>query len=371
MDFQIVADGWGYTPDYHDWAVGLERDSVGNYYATLPCQQDDRSPAAAHWRGHALRLVPKESSDKSERKFRVESIAAGLRFPMGLALNREGDLFTSDNQGNYTPFNELNHIREGKRYGFINKLENKNGFSPPFESPAINIPHPWMRSVNGICFLDTPVTAKSPPGSQSKLFGPFEGHLLGCEMNGRCLVRMSLQKVNGQYQGAVYPFSFPNGTSVSNFEGPIVCKVAPNGSIYVGNLHDSGWGGGNNTGSIVRLTPTGEWPLGIAEVQATPDGLNILLTSNADHHLASDKKNYSIRSYIRTPTPAYGGEDQKEKIEQIESLDYDDSLKIVRIKLGELREGAVYEINVGNIGPLNVSIFPNQAYYTMRSIPTL
>ena len=184
------------------------------------------------------------------------------------------------------------------------------------------------------------------------------------------MVRMSLQKVNGQYQGAVYPFSFPNGTSVSNFEGPIVCKVAPNGSIYVGNLHDSGWGGGNNTGSIVRLTPTGEWPLGIAEVQATPEGLNIMLTANADVNLASDKKNYSIRSYIRTPTPAYGGEDQKEKIEQIESLVYDDPLKTVRVKLGELREGAVYEINVGNIGPLHVSIFPNQAHYTMRSVPT-
>ena len=333
MDFQFVADGWGYTPDYHDWAVGLERDAAGNYYATLPCQQDDRSPAAAHWRGHALRLVPKEISDASERKYQVESIAAGLRFPMGLALNREGDLFTSDNQGNYTPFNELNHIREGKRFGFINKLENKNGFSPPFESPAINIPHPWMRSVNGICFLDTPATAKSLPGSQEKLFGPFEGHLLGCEMNGRCMVRMSLQKVNGQYQGAVYSFSLPNGTSV-------------------------------------RLTPTGEWPLGIAEVQATPEGLNIMLTANADVNLASDKKNYSIRSYIRTPTPAYGGEDQKEKIEQIESLVYDDPLKTVRVKLGELREGAVYEINVGNIGPLHVSIFPNQAHYTMRSVPT-
>ncbi len=367
MDFQVVADGWGYTPDYHDWAVGLERDAAGNYYATLPCQQDDRSPAAAHLRGHALRLVPKESSDSTGRKYRVESIAAGLRFPMGLALSREGDLFTSDNQGNYTPFNELNHIREGKRYGFINKLENKNGFSPPFESPAINIPHPWMRSVNGICFLDTPSTAKN----EDRLFGPFEGHLLGCEMNGRCLVRMSLQKVNGQYQGAVYPFSLPIGSSVSNFEGPIVCKVAPNGSIYVGNLHDSGWGGGNNTGSIVRLNPTGEWPLGIAEVQATPDGLNILLTSHADATLASDIKNYSIRSYIRTPTPAYGGEDQKEKIEQIESLAYDDSLKTIRIKLGELREGAVYEINVGNIGPLNVAIFPNQAHYTMRSVPKL
>lgn len=362
-DWQVVADGWGYTQDYHDWAVGLERDKQGNYFITLPCQQDDRSPEAAYLRGHALRLV-KQASPLNDRLYSVESIAAGLRFPMGIALSSSGELFTSDNQGNYTPFNELNHLRSGKRYGFINKLENKDGFAPPFESPAINIPHPWMRSVNGICFLETPSGL-----STRQLFGPFEGHLLGCEMNGRCLVRMSLQWIDGQYQGAVYPFSLPLSSSRENFEGPIVCEVAPSGDIYIGNLRDSGWGGGNNTGSIVRLKPDGTWPLGIAEVRATKIGLEVYFTQSIDINLANQKQNYTVRSYTRTPTPAYGGDDQEEQFETIDSIEVDDSGLRVLLKLDKLRAGVVYEINLSAIGPDASALFPSQAHYTMRAIP--
>jgi hypothetical protein len=362
-DWHVLADGWGYTQDYHDWAVGLERDKEGSYFMTLPCQQDDRSSAAAHLRGHALKLVRQEGP-QGERAYAVESIAAGLRFPMGLAMNAVGDLFCSDNQGNYTPFNELNHLRSGKRYGFINKLENKNGFAPPFESPAINIPHPWMRSVNGICFLESPASAAS-----KDLFGPFEGQLIGCEMNGRCLVRMSLQMVDGQYQGAVYPFSLPVTASRENFEGPIVCKVAPSGDVYVGNLRDSGWGGGNNSGSIVRLRSDGTWPLGIAEVHAIAAGLEVHFTQPVDRELASRKESYAIRSYLRTPTPAYGGDDQQEETESIQSVEVDESQRRVILKLGELRQGAVYELNISAIGVDARALFPSQAHYTMRALP--
>ncbi len=149
---EIVASGWGYTADYHDWAIGLPRDAGGNYYVALPCQQDDRSPEEAHLRGAALKLVPREPSPEQPRRYELQPLSAGLRFPMGLALDRGRDLFATDNQGNYTPFNELNHLVAGARYGFLNKLEAKAGLKPPFEEPAVNIPHPWTRSVNGICF---------------------------------------------------------------------------------------------------------------------------------------------------------------------------------------------------------------------------
>lgn len=369
-DFEVIADGWGYTQDYHDWAVGLEKDAAGSYYITLPCQQDERSDAAAHLRGHALKLIPivdfqDARTSEAKRRYRVESLAAGLRFPMGIAMNSQEELFTSDNQGNYTPFNEINHIRPGKRYGFINKLENKDGFSPPFESPAVNIPHPWMRSVNGICFLEDP---HRKPTSES-MYGPFEGHLLGCEMNGRCLVRISLQSVAGQYQGAVYPFSLPMGASETNFEGPIVIEKSPSGDLYVGNLHDSGWGGGNNTGSIVRLRPLGQFPMGIAQVQAIASGFEVQFTQAVDPKLAVEAENYSLRSYVRTPTPAYGGEDQDQQIEQIVAIELDPSGKSVRLKLAALRPGAVYELNVLPIGDKGQPLFPSQAHYTMRAIP--
>lgn len=360
----VVADGWGYTADYHDWAVGLERDDELNYYMALPCQQDDRSEAAAYLRGSALKLVPSESPDEP-RQYRIEPFAAGLRFPMGIALNPNRELFTTDNQGNYNPFNELNHLRPGKRYGFINKLENKDGFSPPFESPAVNLPHPWVRSVNGMCFLQTPAGMRS----DMPHFGPYEGHLIGCEMNGLSLVRMSLQKVGDTYQGAAYMFSRPVRADEANFEGPIVCKVSPQGDLMVGNLKDSGWSGGQNTGSIIRLRPNGNIPLGIAEVRATSSGFEVDFTQPVDAIKGAKIENYQLRSYQRISTPAYGGDDQDDRTERIESVRVSADRRRVTLDLASLRQGFVYELNLASVGTGAEELFPNQAHYTMRAIP--
>ena len=368
---ETLASGWGHTDDYHDWAVGLPRDADGNYYVALPCQQDNRSPAAARWRGSILRLSPNATNNERVR-YRIEPIAAGLRFPMGLALRRDGTLLATDNQGNYTPFNELNHILPGRRYGFINQLERRPDFHPPFEPPAINIPHPWTRSVNGICFLpsapqqpDTPQQNRAEPID----YGPFAGHLIGCEYTTRQLIRMSLQFVGDTLQGAVYPFTQPAEKEADNLLGPVVCAVGPGGSLYVGNMRDSGWGGGTNRGSIVRFVPTGKWPLGIAEVRARRDGFTIEFTGPVDRRAAADVRHYKIASYRRIPTPAYGGPDVDRRDESILQLDVAPDARHVTVHLEPLRKGFVYEFHLAAIGPNHTSLWPAEAYYTVNAVP--
>ncbi len=152
---EVIASGWGYSSDYHDWTVGLPRNERGEYFLGIPCQQDKRSPAAARFHGNVLRLTPRKPTLDDPRLFTLTPISAGHRFPMGLALDRDGELFVTDNQGNYKPFNELNHVRPGAHFGFINALE-RGKAAPPRTPSAIDIPHPWTRSVNGICFLYTP-----------------------------------------------------------------------------------------------------------------------------------------------------------------------------------------------------------------------
>jgi glucose/arabinose dehydrogenase len=350
----IVASGWGYTADYHDWSVGLPRDAQGAYYLGLPCQQDERSEAAAHLRGTVVKLEPRLSTADDPRAYSLLPLAAGLRFPMGLALNRAGDLFATDNQGNHTPFNELNQIVAGARYGFINHNEEHAGFAPPFREPAIDIPHPWTRSVNGICFLDD---------------GPFAGHLIGCEYDTRRLVRMSLQRVGDAYQGAVYPFSSEPADGQETFEGPVVCAVAPDGDLYIGNLRDSGWGGGNNTGSIVRLRPSGKLPSGVREIRATGDGFTIGFTRPVDRESAGQPKHYAIESYRRVASSAYGSPDVDREVERIESLGVASDRLGVTLHLSRMRQGFVYEIRLSQLGPPNERFFPAEAYYTLRTIP--
>jgi len=363
-----VASGWGHTTDYHDWAVGLPSDPAGNYYLAIPCQQDKRSLAAAKLRGTVLKLIPRTPTADSPRAFEIETLTAGHRFPMGIALNRGEQLFVTDNQGNYNPFNELNYVQRGKRFGFINTVDRKPDFKPPLTPPAIDIPHPWTRSVNGICFLETPDAVRAR--SANDLFGAFEGHLIGCEYDTRRLIRMSLQQVGETMQGAAYPFSYDEPPSGPPMLGPLVSSISPSGDIYVGGIRDSGWGGANNVGELIRLRPVRDaLPCGIAEVRATREGFQIEFTRSVDSRRAALADNYSVASYTRVSTPAYGGDDKQRRVESVQKVRVAADGLSVTLDVGKRRAGFVYELNVKNLTVDDAEFFPSQAHYTLRQIP--
>jgi cytochrome c553 len=374
---ELVASGWGMTDDYHDWAVGLIPGENSEYYIALPCQQDQRTVAAAKHRGQVLKLVPREPTLDDPRfpgLFDLEVVSSGHRFPMGLARNSGGELFVTDNQGNYNPFNELNHVRPGAHFGFINALEKEKGYKPPrLDRPAVDIPHPWTRSVNGICFLETPpeLLVGIPLAELAGHgFGPLEGHLVGCEYDTRALIRMSLQKVGDTYQGAAYPLSIPPDNVEDGLLGPIVCAVSPKGELYVGNIRDSGWGAGNNVGDIVRIKIEPEkLPCGIAEVRATRDGFTIDFFRRVDRTKALDAANYSVASYRRESTPAYGGPNLDRRSEKIQSLELSEDGKRVTIKLADLRAGFLYEFQLRPLTRGKEPFHPAEAHYTLNQIP--
>ena len=366
---QTLASGWGHTRDYHDWAVGLPRDAQGRYYISLACQQDDRPLVAARWRGTVLRLVPRRPSAQDPRSFRPEVLARGFRFPMGICFDSQGRLLTTDNQGNYTPFNELNHVLPGRWYGFPNQVERRPGAKfPPVEGPAVAVPHPWTRSVNGLCLLRTPSAVRKRLGRG--VFGPYEGHLVGCEYNLQRLVRFTLQEVQGVVQGAVYPFTVPaEAENDPPLLGPVVCAVSPRGELYVGNMRDSAWGGGNNQGTVVVFRPQGSWPVGIAEVLARPQGFEIRFTAPVDAKLAAGREAYQVWSFRRVRTPAYGGDDVDRRREPVRQVQLAPDHRSVRLHLGRLRQGFVYEFHLGPLAPGGKRLWPDEAYYTLRRVP--
>jgi mono/diheme cytochrome c family protein len=388
---RVAAAGWGYTDDYHDWTVGLVRGTNAECFIALPCQQDQRSEAAAMYRGKVLKLVQKKAPPKKDANdvvyvetdtFDIEVISAGHRFPMGMARNREGELFVTDNQGNYNPFNELNHVRKGAHFGFINALEKEQGFQPPpLSEPAIDIPHPWTRSVNGICFLDTPVEHASslvPDAEQAgtlalrkSIYGPLEGHLIGCEYDTRRLIRMSLQKMGDTYQGCAYPLSIPTEDVEKGLLGPIVCAIKPTtGELYVGEIRDSGWGAANNIGQIVKIKIEPEkLPCGIAEVRATHTGFTIDFFQPVDRAKAAEIGSYTIASYRRESTPAYGGADIDRRTERVNSVAVSPDGKRVMLSLADLRAGHLYELKLKNLTPGGGMFHPDEAHYTLRRVP--
>lgn len=181
---------------------------------------------------------------------------------------------------------------------------------------------------------------------------------------------MSLQKVGDIYQGAAYPFSYNEPRSGDPLLGPLVCAVSPQGDLYVGGIRDSGWGGSNNTGEIVRLRPQfDQLPCGIAEVRATASGFIVEFTAPVDRDKAAQAESYTISSYTRVSTPAYGGEDQDRRQEQITAVRVASDGHQVEILLNGLRTGYVYELHLKNLAAGVAEFFPAEAHYTLRNIP--
>ena len=377
----VLASGWGYTDNYHDWTCGIVRDKAGNLYVGLGSDysQPNRPKEHARWRGKVVRISPKG---------KVTPVGHSFRYPTGLAMNGAGDIFVTDNQGVQNTFNEINHLKDDRYYGVPSRHEkNRKAAITP---PAIQVPHPWTRSVNGIFFLPTNWRAagvslrrKTDSTKDSKQLGgltpaarrvyqAFAGHGIGCEYDSRFLIRFTLQKVGGEYQGACYAFSRPGkGLGKSNFLGPLCGGVAPDGAIYIGSIYDSGWLGGRNTGDIVRLVPNGKLPNGIRELRVTKDGFAIDFIKPVDRTAASKPDNYTISGYTRVWKGSYATPDSGRHTLKVAKAVLSRDGKTVRLTVPGRRAGQyVYDVTCGKIGTKDQSeLWPATGYYTLHRIP--
>ena len=107
----------------------------------------------ARLRGRVLRLVPQSTDRHQPLSFNVQEVSIGHRFPIGIALSRDAQLFVTDNQGNYNPVQRTESRSNRHATTVLLTSWIATAQTPPLTDPAVNIPHPWTRSVNGICFL--------------------------------------------------------------------------------------------------------------------------------------------------------------------------------------------------------------------------
>src|SRR5690606_30792956 len=141
---EVFADGWGYSDDYHDWTTGPVQDPQGNFYLGIGSNysQKGRSRESSRWRGKVLRI---------DTGGTVTPFAHELRYPQGIAIDGQGRLFVSDQQGVANTFNEINHIQQGRHYG-VRSLYDETSNEPETRA-IVQVPHPLTRSINGIFFL--------------------------------------------------------------------------------------------------------------------------------------------------------------------------------------------------------------------------
>ena len=271
--------------------------------------------------------------------------ASGLRTPNGLGFDLDGNLFVSDNQGDWVGTSKLHHIEKGKFYGHAASLlwgeDWKDGRPVDLPVPSLD----KMRETAAILFPHGSMSnSPSQPlvDSTGGKFGPFAGQMLIGEMNKGRIMRVITEKVGGKIQGACVPFFDGNGLVTGNNR----LAFSPDGkTLWVGHS-THGWAGNHG---IQKITWTGRVPPELSTIKLTPKGFSMNFTVSMDRKSASDPANYATKVYSYKYHQAYGSPQIKKETRQPSKLTVSGDGKTIRVEYEEMTPRRVYEFNLGGL----------------------
>jgi hypothetical protein len=353
--FETVSDGWEVGGNYHEYAFGPAIDRRGHMWITLNKPFGPQPYGRAHWRGWAFRVDPRTGKATPE--------AAGLRSPAGVEVSPWGDVFYTDNQGEWCNAGKLSHVRRGDFHGHPWGL-------PSVELPESPLKRPKEKEVpDGEYMKDLPAKipnfrlpaiwfpydkmGKSVSGLRWDLtggkFGPFRGQIFVGDQHHASVMRVFLEKVNGHWQGAA--FRFREGLR----SGVVRVSFARDGALFVG-MTNTGWGGkGTHAFGLQKIVWTGKAPFEIHEMRARRDGFELVFTKPVDRAALASLATYTMTSYTYRLRSAYGGPEEDVKALAISRAEVDRSGRRVRLAGARAEDGS----------PL---VHP-EAYYTLIERP--
>ncbi|EMI17054.1 large, multifunctional secreted protein [Rhodopirellula maiorica SM1] len=222
---------------------------------------------------------------------------------------------------------------------------------PELVPPAVLFPYNKMgKSASGIA-CDT---------SDGK-FGPFAGQLFVADQSHSTLMRVDLEKVDGLYQGAAFPFR--RGFASGN----VGVEMSPRGSIFVGGTN-RGWGSvGRRPFAVERLDWTGKTPFEIQHMRLTSDGFELTFTEPVDVDSARDLESYKMTTYTYEYREQYGSPEVDHTTPTIQSASVSDDGMTVRIVVDGLQLGHVHELHADGLrSKSDVPLLHKEAYYTLN-----
>lgn len=273
-----VLSGWNFTGPDHEFAFGPAFKD-GLFYAAISVSiingGHSRVPQAA-MRGCVIRGGPGA---------RTEILAGGLRNPNGLGAGPDGELFATDNQGDWLPSSKLVHVKTGRFFGHA---------STPFADQPVSPPVAWLPHGEAGRSPTVPVLFPS---------GPFAGQILFGDVALGGLTRVFTEKVGGEYQGCVFLFG-------GGFEAGLdAIAFGPDGALYVGGLGDgdvNNWGWLGKRFGLQKLQPQGAPAFEMKAVRAMPAGLEIEFTEPAAAD-AGAPAHFQVEQWRYQATADYGG----------------------------------------------------------------
>ena len=349
-EFEVLSDNFGISGNYHEFNFGPVRDGEGNFYISLGTASSgagvrhekrgpfnslsymDRMYACVPYRGWVLKITPEG---------KTIPWASGFRTPNGLGFDLEGNLFVTDNQGDWVGTSKMHHVQQGKFYGHAASLL----WRDDWKGRPLNRPLPELDA------LRTPAAVLFPHGLMSNSptqpladstggkFGPFAGQLLVGEMNRGRIMRVALERVGGVLQGMCVPFFDGSGLKRGNNR---MC-FGPDHSLWIGHSNH-GWAGERG---LQRLRWTGRTPFELKTMHLTGKGFELTFTLPMDSKTATDPANYAFKRYFYSYHKGYGSPQREVQAVKVASATMKGE-STVSLELDGLEPGRVYELKLGS-----------------------
>ncbi|MEM9889033.1 MAG: plastocyanin/azurin family copper-binding protein [Bacteroidota bacterium] len=359
---------WDLEGNYHEYSYGPVLLPNGNMLVTLNLGWIGRGASLSKWRGWMLMISPEGE---------LTPIATGMRSPAGFGLNANGDIFYTENQGDWVGSGRMTHIEKGDFVGHPEGLKWSSEANSPLElkrsdiqdtsdmslyeyakiHEAIKPPSVWFpHTLMGISTSDMAVLPDD--------FGPFAGQLLVGDQGHSKVMRVFQEKVKDTYQGAC--FGFKEGFA----SGLLRMKWSPNNKLYVG-MTNRGWAStGKAPFGLQRLEWTGKIPFEMKAIRAMSDGFEIEFTQAADRRTAANPDSYSITDFTYKYHHLYGSPAINQEDRTVYKVALSQDSKKARLYIEGMREGYVYEVKAAGVkNETGKSILHPTAYYTLNYLP--
>jgi uncharacterized cupredoxin-like copper-binding protein/glucose/arabinose dehydrogenase len=367
-DLYRTVYAWPLSGNYHEYSYGPLFLPNGDMLVNLNLSWIGKGASLAKWRGWMLKI--KENGE-------MTPFATGMRSPAGLGFNAQGDIFYAENQGDWIGSGRITHIDAGDFAGnpaglrwsgepnsplqlkpeqFPDSIGQMYDFAKTHQElklPAVWFPHTIMGiSTSAILTID------------NDAFGPFKGQMLVGDQGHSKVMRVFLEKVNGEYQGAVFPFR--EGFS----SGVLRMAWGSDHSLFVG-MTSRGWAStGKAEYGLQRLTYNGTMPFEIKAMRALNTGFELEFTQAINKKQAADLKAYQITSFTYSYHKNYGSPIINRMTCKVSRASVSADGRKVILSVDNLREGYIHELKVKDLQAQNGGeLLHPVAYYSLNAIP--
>lgn len=386
---------WPLSGHYHEYSFGPKIAPDGSFFVSANVAFGDeewwRGESRVPWRGWMMKIT---------EDGQMEPWATGMRSPAGLGMI-DGELFYTDNQGDWMGSGGIWHVRKGDFTGhpaglrwtsepnsplsltteqvyakadprqerneqgqyikpenvqneeFMTNFELEEEY-PAFKAPAVWLPH-------GILGISNSEIVRIPEG----VFGPFEGQLLVGDQGQSKIMRVVMEEVKGEYQGVAFDFR-------SGFRSGVMRLAWGNdGSLFVGETN-RGWGSaGEANEGLQRLSWNRQLPFEMRTVRAMPDGFEIEFTAPVSRESAEDLASYAVESFIYKYHPVYGSPPVNQETNPVRGVKVSEDGMNVRLLVDGLRKSHIHHLLLEGVRSEegSYSLVHPSAYYTLNNIP--